>query len=352
MNNSNTLEVFPLRGADQTDAEPQSPCRSIRSAYQLCRSRNRSRCLWRGSRSNYPAECAKPRTKTFGCPPPPISQHVGRNHPQMPGSTSLGLSRRLGFSVAFPSSLNRVATWRPTVTLQLSLTPSYRSHSNKPKPYPAITPPPPLQTPLLPQTSQHHPRPHHQRRPFATRPALSATPLHPRFAIMATNDDAAAAQHVPKEFPPIPSLESLHERLKSLSITEEIPVFPDSNPTTNPVDIYRCIIAHHLAPITGVDINLVYPALEWTQTLDKGDLVVPVPRLRVKGRKPEELATEWAEKVLHRTFPRRRRALADLTGSRCSSRIALISSAQRPKGPSCASTSKTASSTMWSSPRS
>lgn len=113
---------------------------------------------------------------------------------------------------------------------------------------------------------------------------------------MATNDDAAAAQHVPKEFPPIPSLESLHERLKSLSITDEIPVFPDSNPTTNPVDIYRCIIAHHLAPITGVDINLVYPALEWTQTLDKGDLVVPVPRLRVKGRKPEELAAEWAEK--------------------------------------------------------
>ena len=114
---------------------------------------------------------------------------------------------------------------------------------------------------------------------------------------MATNDDAAATQHVPKEFPPIPSLESLHERLKSLSVTEEIPVFPESNPSTNPVDIYRCIIAHHLAPITGVDINLVYPALEWTQTLDKGDLVVAAPRLRIKGRKPDELATEWAEKV-------------------------------------------------------
>ena len=37
--------------------------------------------------------------------------------------------------------------------------------------------------------------------------------------------------------------------------------------------------------------------LQWTQTQDKGDLMLPVPALRVKGRKADELAREWAEKV-------------------------------------------------------
>lgn len=114
---------------------------------------------------------------------------------------------------------------------------------------------------------------------------------------MATSDDSSVAQRTRKEFPAPPSIESLHEHLQSLNINDPLPVFPGSNPTSNPVDVYRCYISHLLAPITGVDISLVYPALEWTQTLDKGDLIVPVPRLRIKGRKPDELAKEWAEKV-------------------------------------------------------
>ncbi|KAF8545190.1 hypothetical protein BDD12DRAFT_871871 [Trichophaea hybrida] len=125
---------------------------------------------------------------------------------------------------------------------------------------------------------------------------------------MATNDDAAVVQHTRKEFPAPPSLESLNERLQSLSIDDPLPVYTDSNPTLNPVDIYRCYIAHHLAPITGVDISLVYPALEWTQTLDKGDLIVAAPRLRIKGRKPDELAKEWAEKFPENPYTERPRA--------------------------------------------
>jgi arginyl-tRNA synthetase len=111
---------------------------------------------------------------------------------------------------------------------------------------------------------------------------------------MATTD-AAVDVHTPKEFPAPPSLESLHAQLQALNINDEVPVFPDSNPTSNPVDIFRCVIAHQLAPITGVDIKLVYPALEWTQTLDKGDLILAVPRLRVKGN-PAELGKQWIEK--------------------------------------------------------
>lgn len=114
---------------------------------------------------------------------------------------------------------------------------------------------------------------------------------------MATSDEVAAQQHVAKEFPAPPSIESLQEFLSTLKITDPLPIYPGAKPTSNPVDIFRTYIANTLAPIAGVDIDLIYPALEWTQSFDKGDLIMAVPRLRIKGRKPDELANEWAEKV-------------------------------------------------------
>jgi hypothetical protein len=184
------------------------------------------------------------------------------------------------------------------------------------------TSPPPQPLPPLPQT-------------------FTTSNPHPRFAIMATNDDAAIAQHTRKEFPAPPSLESLNERLQSLAINDPLPVYANSNPTSNPVDIYRCYIAHNLAPITGVDISLVYPALEWTQTLDKGDLIVAAPRLRIKGRKPDELAKEWAEKV-SRHLVLLDGPVNNLTTRANSSPITHTPSAPVPTVPSCASTSRTA----------
>ena len=100
-----------------------------------------------------------------------------------------------------------------------------------------------------------------------------------------------------KGAPPTPSIELLNQQLNNFGISEPLPLFPDSNPTANPVDVYRCYIAHALAPITGVDLNLVYPALEWTLSLDKGDLILAAPRLRIPGKNPSELTKEWAEKV-------------------------------------------------------
>lgn len=110
---------------------------------------------------------------------------------------------------------------------------------------------------------------------------------------MATESTTAPIEGVP----PAPSIESLNEQLNNFGISEPLTLFPDSNPTTNPVDVYRCYIAHVLAPITGVDLKLVYPALEWTQSLEKGDLILAAPRLRIPGKNPSELTKEWAEKV-------------------------------------------------------
>jgi arginyl-tRNA synthetase len=79
-----------------------------------------------------------------------------------------------------------------------------------------------------------------------------------------------------------------------------IKAFPNSYPSLNPTDIYRSHIAELLAPLTEKDAEFIYPKLLWTQTLDKGDLMLPIPSLqiKIKGKSPNDLAKEWAEKVI------------------------------------------------------
>jgi arginyl-tRNA synthetase len=72
-----------------------------------------------------------------------------------------------------------------------------------------------------------------------------------------------------------------------------LPAYSGAFPSINPVDIFRCVITEELAQITGLDTGFIYPTLEWTSTLDKGDLILAVPRLRVKGS-PAEKAASWA----------------------------------------------------------
>lgn len=62
----------------------------------------------------------------------------------------------------------------------------------------------------------------------------------------------------------------------------------------NPVDFYRQHIAEKLAPIVNKNASDLSPLLAWTQTLDKGDLMLPAAALRVKGKPPIEQAKEIA----------------------------------------------------------
>lgn len=91
--------------------------------------------------------------------------------------------------------------------------------------------------------------------------------------------------------------QDLADRLVSLGVQDTLRPYPNCYPEVNPVDIYRAHLTTLLAEVTGVDASIIYPALAWTNTLEKGDLVLPVPALRVKGKKPVELAEEWAAKV-------------------------------------------------------
>uniref|UniRef100_A0A060T6X7 arginine--tRNA ligase n=1 Tax=Blastobotrys adeninivorans TaxID=409370 RepID=A0A060T6X7_BLAAD len=86
----------------------------------------------------------------------------------------------------------------------------------------------------------------------------------------------------------------LADKLSKLGIKDDVKVFPGSNPILNPVDLFRSYITQELARVSGVSEDLIYPALEWTNTPERGDLVIPIPRLRLKGQNPQELAEKWA----------------------------------------------------------
>lgn len=71
--------------------------------------------------------------------------------------------------------------------------------------------------------------------------------------------------------------------------------YPNCYPEVNPQDIYRAHITSIFHDITGVDSTIIYNALQWTLSLDKGDLVLAIPALRVKG-KPNEIGQQWLDK--------------------------------------------------------
>ncbi|PWY89433.1 arginyl-tRNA synthetase, cytoplasmic [Aspergillus sclerotioniger CBS 115572] len=81
----------------------------------------------------------------------------------------------------------------------------------------------------------------------------------------------------------------------TIQSTSETSKFPNCFPSLNPVDIYREHIAEKLAEATGIDAEKIFARIAWTNSLDKGDLVLPVPSLQIK-KNPQELCKELAEK--------------------------------------------------------
>lgn len=69
---------------------------------------------------------------------------------------------------------------------------------------------------------------------------------------------------------------------------------PASFPEANAVDLMRNYITDELHRLSSIDKSIIYPALDTPSTLEKGDLIVPLPRLRLKGVNPKEKAVEWA----------------------------------------------------------
>ncbi|KAL7909856.1 arginyl-tRNA synthetase [Trichoderma velutinum] len=89
-------------------------------------------------------------------------------------------------------------------------------------------------------------------------------------------------------------LDKLTSLVNGLTLDSVAEKFPQAHPEINPLDLYRAHLSNVLAGISGVDTQIIYPAINWTTGLDKGDFVLAVPALRIKGEKPDALATKWA----------------------------------------------------------
>lgn len=68
----------------------------------------------------------------------------------------------------------------------------------------------------------------------------------------------------------------------------------DIQDSHNPVDFYRKHIAEKLSSFVNKPADEIERLVVWTQTLDNGDLMLPVAALREKGVKPEERAQQIA----------------------------------------------------------
>ena len=94
---------------------------------------------------------------------------------------------------------------------------------------------------------------------------------------------------------------ALSRAMNSLGL-DSTPRLPNTYPTLNPLDIYRShlaqLLVQSLAPIATFEPSTILPSLHWTQTLEKGDLTLPVPALKLKGRKPDEIAKTIVDQVI------------------------------------------------------
>ncbi|KAI2466267.1 arginyl-tRNA synthetase [Annulohypoxylon bovei var. microspora] len=88
----------------------------------------------------------------------------------------------------------------------------------------------------------------------------------------------------------------LLSKLDDLTLESIAKKYPATYPEVNPFDLYRVHISEVLAPITGVPAETILPLVSWTNSLDKGDFLLPIPAFRIKGKKPDALGAEWAAK--------------------------------------------------------
>lgn len=101
--------------------------------------------------------------------------------------------------------------------------------------------------------------------------------------------------------------ENLESLLQKLSLEGPVPSFPGADITNNPIDVYRCVVADAVAKIVGCDREAAFDSVQRTSSIANGDLVIVVPRLKLKGVKPQELAQKIASEVgtpLHLNSPR------------------------------------------------
>ncbi|KAL5321423.1 hypothetical protein ACEPPN_009381 [Leptodophora sp. 'Broadleaf-Isolate-01'] len=79
---------------------------------------------------------------------------------------------------------------------------------------------------------------------------------------------------------------------------EPLQTFAKADTLNNPLDIYHSYLAESLQALVECDPDVIYNSIQLSKTIEDGDLDIVLPKLKLDGIKPKELAFE-----LVKTFP-------------------------------------------------
>ena len=91
------------------------------------------------------------------------------------------------------------------------------------------------------------------------------------------------------------SSDGLQALLERVGAESPMPSFPLAHTQNSPIDIYLSYLAELLVQLTKCEPQVAYDSIHWPN--DMGDLVVVLPRLRLKDADPNDLAVELSQKV-------------------------------------------------------
>ena len=99
------------------------------------------------------------------------------------------------------------------------------------------------------------------------------------------------------------SLPGLENLLANIGLGP-VPYFAAADVLRNPMDLYRSYLAADFQQLVDSDPDLVYKAIQSPNTIQDGDLDIVLPRLKLPGGSPKELAGELLKLVCSLFLPR------------------------------------------------
>lgn len=78
---------------------------------------------------------------------------------------------------------------------------------------------------------------------------------------------------------------------------DPLPIFATADALNNPIDIYHSYLAERLQTLVECHPDVVYHSIQLSKTIEDGDLDIVLPKLKLDGVKPKELAGELLKKV-------------------------------------------------------
>jgi arginyl-tRNA synthetase len=91
------------------------------------------------------------------------------------------------------------------------------------------------------------------------------------------------------------SSDGLQALLEGIGVERPIPSFPQADVQNSPMDIYKSYLAEILVQLTECDAQVAYESIQLPN--DFGDLVVVLPRLRIKDVIPNDLGIDLKQRV-------------------------------------------------------